>query len=725
MKKKFNNKGIGLIILTLVILVVGLLISILLQYVNVDLAITKNQKTKDKLKGIREAIEIFVLKNGRFPCPASFTKVPSDAEFGVEQRAGGECDDTDAGIFVDVVGSPTKFYGTVPVRTIDLADDYMIDKWNNKIGYVVSASFTTENSLSYNLENDVLGDLDVGDVQYGIYLVISYGKDSIGAYNKDTAFTSDSSLINNDFSDTEFEGGDDIVVIEEVEDITEKNKEQLTTCDAEINVSTTLYNSGGTEDGSTLMDFALADYGETIYSDQNCPKTVSDPVLATDEYYMAYDTPSASTPNDIDKIGRICGKYGDWLSGFIGVCKAFPKCTLPSTVGSRAVTWSGSPPTYIVNTGEVSGTFDDNSQPVTIKCNIADDGTPSWYIIEGELAYYCDSGIMSNYGNATWNETITYYENDVATATGCQTGYTENAGGAATMICTASGWGSVTNPCVPVTCSKTSPVYDIYGTQIMNTTLDQIIYEATAPSVFNKVNSCIFNSTCYSSGMDFSADYGETAYCATSCATVSEVDWKTFVCSVDGSNNPIWEYQRNACTYSSIVAAEPHGTYDDPGQTAVREGISLGGSCDSGYSTQETAGCASDTSALCGGNNFWFYTNCYQLCSGRAFHTWAWDQDPTDFVEIDVTLGTYCHGAVTPLQNYTKDAWYIGYHNMGSRNWKHKATFVCCNGTFFTYYFNEWYEDCVPGCFWYPYDGDLNVNVDNGCSIINPSYNPY
>ncbi|MET0154996.1 MAG: type II secretion system protein [Rickettsiales bacterium] len=148
------------------------------------------RETHMKLGAIKAAIDKFARVNGRIPCPASPSLPESSTYFGKDQKAsdaGG-----DAPIFDDVavkcVGPDVNFNaGAVPVRTLNLSDDFTYDGWNRKFIYKITPAAADAKKF---LKPSFRGDIRVVDLrgnnktdvdnappnnQGALYVLISYG----------------------------------------------------------------------------------------------------------------------------------------------------------------------------------------------------------------------------------------------------------------------------------------------------------------------------------------------------------------------------------------------------------------------------------------------------------------------------------------------------------------------------------------------------------------------
>jgi len=155
---------------------------------------SKLGETNAKLDRIEEALTGFLTLNHRLPCPADGTLATSDSNFGSEgMRSSTSCPLAN---FSDG-GNVTA--GVVPVRTLQLPDDFMFDGWGHRITYAIDYRFannTTTNPACNGNSGDLCfigidsGGLTVTDASGGnrttsaIYILLSHGENGHGAFNK-------------------------------------------------------------------------------------------------------------------------------------------------------------------------------------------------------------------------------------------------------------------------------------------------------------------------------------------------------------------------------------------------------------------------------------------------------------------------------------------------------------------------------------------------------------
>ncbi len=156
----------------------------------------KIKKTNQNMNKIEDALEEFLIQNKRLPCPAdgkSAIDASSDNSFGVETTVTlATCTGSN---FTD--GNNVSS-GVVPVRTLGLPDDVMMDGWGRRITYVIDSRFTNNATTNTNCDgvNSTLcfkytsnGSIKINDVSAtqksteGVYALISHGKNGYGAFN--------------------------------------------------------------------------------------------------------------------------------------------------------------------------------------------------------------------------------------------------------------------------------------------------------------------------------------------------------------------------------------------------------------------------------------------------------------------------------------------------------------------------------------------------------------
>ena len=203
--------GFTLIEIAIVILIIGVMTIPLVQLYSTYIQQKKIALTKTNLDQSVSEIARYSSYMGSYPAPASLTASPDDAGYGNSITAaeinalspglctldGGVCmvsgqRDTDAD--ADSVADPVLI-GAVPIKTIrgtvvsEITNAANLDGWNNKLTYAVTSNLT--DPTKYENDRGVIGAVDehyrktAGINDDAHYVVISHGRNGIGAYTNE------------------------------------------------------------------------------------------------------------------------------------------------------------------------------------------------------------------------------------------------------------------------------------------------------------------------------------------------------------------------------------------------------------------------------------------------------------------------------------------------------------------------------------------------------------
>jgi prepilin-type N-terminal cleavage/methylation domain-containing protein len=208
-KNNERNQGFTLIEIAMVVVIFSVLMNLfgygLLAYQEKQ----KYKTTHFRMAAIEKAIDEFLDLNGRLPCVARLDRRPDQAGFGFEAVnvvAGAvTCRYAILGTRVyqqtnPPVGGTAPFWnrvGSVPVRSLNLPDVYLLDAWGARFTYIVSERQASEGAAGVSMYKDnagairVLdrGNFDVMDQvnreyppnrNFAEYVLISHGEDSKG-----------------------------------------------------------------------------------------------------------------------------------------------------------------------------------------------------------------------------------------------------------------------------------------------------------------------------------------------------------------------------------------------------------------------------------------------------------------------------------------------------------------------------------------------------------------
>jgi hypothetical protein len=160
----------------------------------------KIEETNFKLDKIEQAIDAYLALWGRIPCVANGSYVEANAAFAVQ---GSPSESAGSGVCSAASFSTGNIYsGIVPTKTLQLADEFMLDGWGRRISYVVDARFANSTTTNGSCNGGSLsgqkicfkyqpaGGITVQDASgqnrttEAIYVLFSNGKNGNGAWTK-------------------------------------------------------------------------------------------------------------------------------------------------------------------------------------------------------------------------------------------------------------------------------------------------------------------------------------------------------------------------------------------------------------------------------------------------------------------------------------------------------------------------------------------------------------
>jgi hypothetical protein len=182
-----NNRGFTFIQLSILITVAALVLVTILPSSQTNLA--ANSITLTKMNTILAALRQFQTANGRLPCPADASQAIGSATYGVESTNRGSSTNctggTPAANFVDATNSTA--IGIVPVRALNLSNDYALDGYGRDFTYAVDTSATScwaSPSLTGNIvvADSWVATNSTSTLNNTVLTLVSHGADGHGAW---------------------------------------------------------------------------------------------------------------------------------------------------------------------------------------------------------------------------------------------------------------------------------------------------------------------------------------------------------------------------------------------------------------------------------------------------------------------------------------------------------------------------------------------------------------
>lgn len=193
-----NNKGFTLIELSIVLVVLGFLTATSINMTQGYINYQKHKETKEKIERTVYAINEYVLKNKKLPCPADMKKNYEEGK-ATENCSTKEVD----GILI----------GTIPTDTLNINNKDLADGWNDKLIYFVSKNYTDKDAFMQNSEG-----VNLVDDKFA-YVIVSSGPNRNSAYPYYSAnIMKNNDTSNNDYKNS-YDGFNNNLVYDEVDDI--------------------------------------------------------------------------------------------------------------------------------------------------------------------------------------------------------------------------------------------------------------------------------------------------------------------------------------------------------------------------------------------------------------------------------------------------------------------------------------------------------------------------
>lgn len=163
-RRHSRQSGFTLAELAILLAVLSIIIGSLMLQMVTGSAIGAQETTLKRMQAIEQAVMAYWLVNNRIPCPAAGSAALDDADFGAESGTPGDCTDgAAAGALYGPISATCNNWntncatgctsncgavmGVVPVRRLNLPDEYALDGWSRRITYIVDERYTVSQSI--------------------------------------------------------------------------------------------------------------------------------------------------------------------------------------------------------------------------------------------------------------------------------------------------------------------------------------------------------------------------------------------------------------------------------------------------------------------------------------------------------------------------------------------------------------------------------------------------
>jgi hypothetical protein len=186
------QQGFSLIQVSIILAVAGVILVSMLPGGQTGSDSAKYELTRQRMLKVEEAMQAFMAKNLRRPCPADGALAVTASTFGNELISGNNC--TGGALIADGSNNVWAVAGTVPTRTLGLPAEFALDGFGRRMMYVVdkraavTSSTTTANCQDLQQAN-LPGAIEIAEdytnsqfIDRVMWALISYGKDGHGAF---------------------------------------------------------------------------------------------------------------------------------------------------------------------------------------------------------------------------------------------------------------------------------------------------------------------------------------------------------------------------------------------------------------------------------------------------------------------------------------------------------------------------------------------------------------
>lgn len=192
-----RERGFSLLELTIFMVIVSLIATPFLNLYTVNKKKDQVAGTKKELFDIQYALQSYVEKNNRLPCPADPTIALTASGWGAETTCPvnpANAPPTGSGVKSVTAGSGDKVWiGSVPINALNLSSEYATDAWGGRYTYAVSRKLTIPNGWPATAVPDPPGSISVVN-EKGVsistspnvarFVLLSHGINKAGSYTE-------------------------------------------------------------------------------------------------------------------------------------------------------------------------------------------------------------------------------------------------------------------------------------------------------------------------------------------------------------------------------------------------------------------------------------------------------------------------------------------------------------------------------------------------------------
>lgn len=178
--------GFTLLELAIVLIISGVMLSFMATALLSYMKRAQVQKTQARIERVKEALERYVDVNGNYPCAAPRTLGPTDTNFGRAIASGPPGPRCNSAPNNGTSRNGGVRIGAVPVRDLNLPDEFIADAWGHKFTYAVTEDLATPGSYVADggriIIRDTAGNSVVFPANTAHYIVVGHGRSGDGSY---------------------------------------------------------------------------------------------------------------------------------------------------------------------------------------------------------------------------------------------------------------------------------------------------------------------------------------------------------------------------------------------------------------------------------------------------------------------------------------------------------------------------------------------------------------
>lgn len=203
-RRRLLPAGFTLVEIAVVLLIVGFLTVAGVRLLSSTQEGLRARQTRQNMDSVKAALQAYMVRAGRLPCPAVETNTPSDATYGIEATpTAGAC----PGTTVLSVAPDAASRGVVPWKTLGMTTETAFDGWGRQLTYAVTNTATnltiaTLSGLRGSLTLHTMAPISLGLPATGnqinacsttagdnscngaaAVILVAFGQNGFGAYN--------------------------------------------------------------------------------------------------------------------------------------------------------------------------------------------------------------------------------------------------------------------------------------------------------------------------------------------------------------------------------------------------------------------------------------------------------------------------------------------------------------------------------------------------------------